>query len=132
MVIEAMEGLGPENRYLQALRTTAPRAREAVLAGDFAALGQAMIDNNQSQRELHAELVSAEADQVIEIARAQGAIGWKVNGAGGDGGSVTLLSGDRSDVKRAMIREIESQNPHFQHLPISLCRQGLQVWQYSS
>ena len=29
---------------------------------------------------------------MIEFACAEGAIGWKVNGAGGEGGSVTILS----------------------------------------
>ena len=131
MVIEAMEGLGPENRYLGALRATAPIARDAAVTGDFNALGQAMIENNRAQLELHSGLVSVEADQVIEIARAHGAIGWKVNGAGGDGGSVTLLSGGRSDEKRAMIREIEAESAGFKNIPIGLCRKGLQVWRQS-
>jgi D-glycero-alpha-D-manno-heptose-7-phosphate kinase len=129
MVIEAMEGLGPDNRYLEALRATAPRARDALDAGDFGALGQAMIDNNQAQRQLHPALISTEADQVIEISRAHGAIGWKVNGAGGDGGSVTLLCGERSDIKRTLIREIKIDYPEFKHIPINLSRDGLRVWQ---
>jgi D-glycero-alpha-D-manno-heptose-7-phosphate kinase len=129
MVIESMEGLGPDNSYLEALRTTAPRARDGLTAGDFGALGQAMIDNHQAQRQLHPALVSPEADQVIEIARAHGAIGWKVNGAGGDGGSVTLLCGERSDVKRTLHREIEAENPDFNIIPISLSHCGLRVWQ---
>lgn len=128
MVIEEMEGLGPENRYLEALRATAPRARDAVCAGDFPALGQAMIDNHRAQRELHSGLISAEADQVIEIARAHSAVGWKVNGAGGDGGSLTLLSGGRLEEKQTMIREIEAENGGFIDIPIGLCRKGLQVW----
>jgi D-glycero-alpha-D-manno-heptose-7-phosphate kinase len=128
MVIEAMEGLGPENRFLESLRATAPVARDAVIAGDLTALGQAMIENNRAQRELHNRLVSTEADQVIEIARAHGAVGWKVNGAGGEGGSLTLLCSDRSDVKHSMIREIEAENVEFQNLPISLCHRGLRVW----
>jgi D-glycero-alpha-D-manno-heptose-7-phosphate kinase len=131
MVIASMEGLGPENNYLEALRATAPRARDALNAGDFSAFGQVMIDNNQAQRQLHPALVSAEADQVIEIARSHGAIGWKVNGAGGDGGSVTLLCGDRLDVKRTMIQEITAENPGFTHIPVQLSRRGLQVWRQS-
>jgi D-glycero-alpha-D-manno-heptose-7-phosphate kinase len=73
-------------------------------------------------------LISADADQVIEIARAHGAIGWKVNGAGGDGGSLTLLCGSRSDAKRAMIREIEAENPHYKNISIYLSRYGLRLW----
>ena len=51
-------------------------------------------------------------------------MGWKVNGAGGDGGSLTLLSG-QSDRQAAMIREIEQENPLFKIIPIYLSRYGL-------
>ena len=54
-----------------------------------------MIANTEAQRSLHPELVGVDARRVIEFAAAHGAIGWKVNGAGGDGGSVTILSATR-------------------------------------
>jgi D-glycero-alpha-D-manno-heptose-7-phosphate kinase len=49
-----------------------------------------MIQNTLAQQRLHPDLIGPEAEQVIEIARAHGALGWKVNGAGGAGGSLTL------------------------------------------
>jgi hypothetical protein len=36
-------------------------------------------------------------------------VDWKVNGAGGVGGSLTLLCGEISSAKRSMIREIEAE-----------------------
>jgi D-glycero-alpha-D-manno-heptose-7-phosphate kinase len=130
MVIDALENAGPEDAKLEALRVTAPRSRDALYAGDFAALGRAMIDNTAAQRNLHPDLVSAGAESVIEIAREHGALGWKVNGAGGEGGSVTLLCGARSEVKRTLIAEIEAQNPRFKHIPTYLSRYGLRVWRH--
>jgi D-glycero-alpha-D-manno-heptose-7-phosphate kinase len=65
---------------------------------------------------------------VISIAQAHGALGWKVNGAGGSGGSLTLLWGGDSAAKRAMLREIEQENELFRSIPIALSRQGLRVW----
>jgi D-glycero-alpha-D-manno-heptose-7-phosphate kinase len=130
MVIRDMEDAGPDNEHLHALRQTAPRSRDAVYAGDFAALGQAMIDNHEAQRRLHPALISADADCIIEIAREHGAMGWKVNGARGDGGSLTLLCGDRSDAQRAMVREIEAQNPLYKNIPIHLSRYGLRAWKH--
>ena len=126
-----MENAGPDNAHLQELRTTAPRSRDAVYAGDFEALGQAMIDNHEAQRRLHPALISPDADRIIEIARAHGAIGWKVNGAGGDGGSLTILCGSRSDAKRAMIRDIETEHPRYKNIPIYLSRYGLRVWKHT-
>ncbi|HBX69152.1 MAG TPA: GHMP kinase [Chloroflexi bacterium] len=130
MVIRSMENAGPDNAHLQELRETAPRSRDAVYAGDFKALGQAMMDNHEAQRRLHPALISADADRIIEIAREHGAIGWKVNGAGGDGGSLTLLCGNRSDAKRGMISEIEAENPLYRNIPIYLSRYGLRVWKH--
>jgi D-glycero-alpha-D-manno-heptose-7-phosphate kinase len=128
-VIRSLEAAGPTAKQLEALRATAEPSRDALYAGDFVALGQAMIQNTEAQRNLHLDLVSPDAQRIIEIAEAHGAGGWKVNGAGGDGGSVTLLCGPASHVKRAMIREIEAESPLFQNIPIYLSRFGLRTWE---
>jgi D-glycero-alpha-D-manno-heptose-7-phosphate kinase len=131
MVIRSMEDAGPDNEHLQELRRTAPRSRDAIYAGDFEALGQAMIDNHEAQRRLHPALISSDADRITAIARDHGALGWKANGAGGDGGSLTLLCGSRSETKRAMICEIEAENPRFKNIPVYLSRYGLRVWKHA-
>jgi D-glycero-alpha-D-manno-heptose-7-phosphate kinase len=128
-VIRDLEDLGPTARQLTPLRATAELSRDALYAGDFAGLGRAMIQNTEAQRNLHPDLVGRDAQRVIEIARAHGALGWKVNGAGGEGGSVTILCGPRFHVRRAMLREIEAEDPLFQNIPISLSRLGLRVWE---
>lgn len=128
MVIHSLETAGPDCPQLEDLRKVAPMVRDAVYRGDFQDLGTAMVQNNQAQGRLHPALVSDEAAQVIEIAKMHGALGWKVNGAGGDGGSLTILCGERGDVKRDMIREIEYKNPDFRNIPIRISRIGLKVW----
>lgn len=128
-VIKELEDAGPDCQPLNDLRSTALPSRDAVYAGDFPAFGRAMVANTEAQRRLHPHLVSADATRVIEIAQEHNALGWKVNGAGGEGGSVTLLCGERSSVKRAMIREIEAENPSFQNIPIYLSRYGLRIWE---
>jgi D-glycero-alpha-D-manno-heptose-7-phosphate kinase len=104
-------------------------ARDAVYAGDWEALGRSMIINTEAQGDLHPALISDDAHQIIEVAKANGAIGWKVNGAGGDGGSITLLCGPTSSEKRRMIQAIEEANPRFKSLPIYLSRFGLRIWE---
>jgi D-glycero-alpha-D-manno-heptose-7-phosphate kinase len=129
MVIRHLEDAGPTARQLEALRATAGPSRDALYAGDFVALGRAMVQNTEAQRDLHPDLVSADAQRVIEIAQAHGALGWKVNGAGGEGGSLTILCGPESYAKRAMVREIEEESPLFQNIPIYLSRFGLRTWE---
>jgi D-glycero-alpha-D-manno-heptose-7-phosphate kinase len=128
-VIRHLEDVGPEAKQLRALRATAEPSRDALYAGDFDALGTAMTQNTEAQRNLHPDLVSPDAQRVIEIAQEHGAAGCKVNGAGGDGGSLTILCGPASEAKRAMVREIEEESPLFQNIPIYLSRFGLRIWE---
>jgi D-glycero-alpha-D-manno-heptose-7-phosphate kinase len=109
------------------LRRTPVRARDALYAGDFVALGQAMIENTEAQANLHPDLLSARHQAVIELVRRHGALGWKVNGAGGDGGSVTLLGGPQTAANRAMLRDIATEVPGTQNIPIYLSPVGLRV-----
>jgi len=128
-VIAELEGAGPDCPKLNHLRTTAGASRDALYAGDFSALGGAMVANTEAQGRLHADLIGEDAQRIIDIGRAAGAVGWKVNGAGGDGGSVTLLCDERSHARRAMVREIEDEDPLFRNIPVYLCRYGLRTWE---
>jgi D-glycero-alpha-D-manno-heptose-7-phosphate kinase len=127
-VIAGLEQAGSGAAPLAALRRAAERSRDAVYAGDFLALGQAMIDNTEAQRTLHPALVGSEAHELIALAQKHGAIGWKVNGAGGEGGSVTLLCGASASARRALLRSIAQTNRLFRPIPIALSRTGLRVW----
>jgi D-glycero-alpha-D-manno-heptose-7-phosphate kinase len=76
---------------LRPLRSAAHSAALALVAGDIDAYGEAMIHNTEAQALLHPGLVGNRARAVIKRASAFGAAGWKVNGAGGEGGSVTIV-----------------------------------------
>ena len=128
MVIRELEGAGPEAEKLRPLRETAAKSRDAICAGDFAALGRAMIENTNAQANLHPALIGSDHRRIIEIAAAHGAQGWKVNGAGGAGGSVTILSGPDRIARRALLREIQAENERYRSIPIRLSRWGLRVW----
>jgi D-glycero-alpha-D-manno-heptose-7-phosphate kinase len=127
-VMGELQRLGAECAELQSLRHAAELARDAWIARDLVALGRAMRRNTDAQAALHSDLVHTDAWRIIEIAAAHGAIGWKVNGAGGDGGSMTLLASERRDERRAMVRAIGRENPACVLLPIAISRGGLRVW----
>lgn len=129
-VIHDLEDAGPENKKIEDLRKTAGRSRDAVYAGDFTALGGAMIANTKAQARLHPDLVSRDSEKIIEIAGRHGAAGWKVNGSGGEGGSITLLCGDRSYVKRELIRAVEAENSLYRNIPVYLSGFGLRTWEF--
>ncbi len=130
-VIAELEAAGPECQQLEDLRRTASKSRQALNEGNFTAFGQTMSENTEAQRRLHPDLVSAEADVIIEIARSHDALGWKVNGAGGDGGSLTLLCGPDRSANRLIVRKIAAENEAYRVIPIQLDQHGLRVWETS-
>jgi D-glycero-alpha-D-manno-heptose-7-phosphate kinase len=111
---------------LDRLRAAAVAARDAVLARDLTAFGQAMIDNTEAQDSLHPALVGVDATRVFECAERSGTLGWKVNGAGGDGGSVTLLS-PTPESKAELERRVARLDPHYRILPTRIASVGLVV-----
>ncbi|HEX2694293.1 MAG TPA: GHMP kinase [Acidobacteriota bacterium] len=118
---------GPRRVRLDEMSRLAEEARASLLGGDLESYGRLMTENNECQRGLAAEIVAPEADAVIRIARKHGASGWKVNGAGGRGGSLTLLAAADDDAARAMDREIDALGGGIRTLPISLSAIGLTV-----
>ena len=96
---------------------------------DAHALGRAMVENTEGQAGLHGQLISTTAKELIDIARKHGALGWKVNGAGGEGGSLTVLSDHDSKRKRKMTAAMEEFGRGVVVIPIYLSRTGLRVWE---
>jgi D-glycero-alpha-D-manno-heptose-7-phosphate kinase len=93
-VTAALQDAGPLDSRLVALRTQARAGAGALERGDLTSYGHCLTRNTELQRLLHPGLISPEAQRVIDMASRAGALGWKVNGAGGDGGTVTVLCAD--------------------------------------
>jgi len=120
-----VEGVGGDK--LEPLRQEARRGRDALIAGDLKAFGEAMIRNTEGQANLNPALVSLKAVQVFEIAKRHGALGWKVNGAGGDGGSVTILSNGDKVAQKEMLDEIAAMGEGVRNIGIRLDPSGMRV-----
>jgi D-glycero-alpha-D-manno-heptose-7-phosphate kinase len=127
MVIAELAGEGPGSPRLAALRRCARDARAALCDGDLARFGRALAANNDAQERLHPDLVGPVARRLIGIAAAEGAAGWKVNGAGGDGGSVTLLCGDGPGHAQRVIEAIRAEEGPHRVLPVRLSPGGVRV-----
>jgi D-glycero-alpha-D-manno-heptose-7-phosphate kinase len=97
---EVIEALGPSSEPLERLRHAAAAGYAALRAADLPAFGRAMQANTDAQADLAPGIVGRHACAVIDVARAHGALGWKVNGAGGPGGTVTVLLARPEDGSR--------------------------------
>jgi D-glycero-alpha-D-manno-heptose-7-phosphate kinase len=112
---------------LPALRALAHRAHDALAAGDLAGLAEAMQASTSLQAGLAPGIVSEVAAGVIDAARRAGAVGWKVNGAGGEGGSVTVLCGDEPGDRERVERAVDGLGGAVRRIPVALSRSGLRV-----
>lgn len=124
IVIAELEAEGEHSPRLEVLRSCAGEARAALLAGDLEAFGRSLAANTDAQLELHPALLSEAARTVIDIAVRYGAAGWKVNGAGGDGGSVSILQAPGCAGQQEMLAEIAGAIPASWAIPIRLSPTG--------
>lgn len=114
-VIAALAGEGAASSRLDQLRRLALEAEHALLTADLDAYGAVLTAATDAQAALHPDLVSTAAHELIDVARASGASGWKVNGAGGAGGSISILCCEVADVARIAERARE-----LGHSPLAL------------
>jgi len=129
MVIRQLEAEGEMAPRLAPLRDCALEAAAALQRGDFAALGRSFVRNTEAQKALHPDLAGPFHRRVIEIAAEFQADGWKINGAGGAGGSVAILGPAQRSRQREMIRAILNSNKAFQSIPVDLAPRGLRIWE---
>lgn len=127
-VIDRLESQGSGSEIIARLRALAEEGRDTLLNGDLEAYGRVMIKNNDCQRTLHPALVSATAEEVIDVAKKHDALGWKVNGAGGDGGSLTLLASTDPAAGEAMLTSIATLGRGIRTIPTTVSRTGLERW----
>jgi D-glycero-alpha-D-manno-heptose-7-phosphate kinase len=127
-VIRELEATGAADPRLEALRRQALRGKDALLSRDFGLLAEAMKTNTEIQASLHAGILGARSRTVIDLARRCRAGGWKLNGAGGDGGSVTVLFGDSSADRRLFEARLAEAVPEARVIPVHLSPHGLRVW----
>lgn len=114
---------------LKKMAFLAEKAKESLEKGHLALYGEIMVENNEWQRRLGADLISSEAEEVISVAKRFGAWGWKVNGAGGEGGSLTILASPDDIKRRKMIEAIINLGGGIKPMPLYLFTLGFVAWQ---
>jgi len=86
---------------LHQIRELADRMRSVLVAGDLDTFGQLLHDSWQAKKRVSQKISNSHIDQMYAAARANGAIGGKITGAGG--GGFLLLFCPRE--KQASVRE---------------------------
>ena len=105
---------------LEAMRTLAAGSRDALLARDYPKLGQLLDDGWRLKRTLSPGISNAEVDARYDAAKAAGAYGGKITGAGGGGFLLFLHPPERR-------QEIASALPGLQYVPVGISPDGSQI-----
>lgn len=127
-VIAELEAGGPgASARLQPLRDAAAAGHAALVAGDLDGYGRALVANTDGQAALHPDLVGPDARRAIDAARRHGVRGWKVNGAGGAGGSVTLLARAGAGAREALAAAVTQEDAGFRWVPTRIDHAGVTV-----
>jgi D-glycero-alpha-D-manno-heptose-7-phosphate kinase len=82
---------GPAVEALHQVKEAAALMKEALLCGDLEHFGHLLDDAWQSKKRVSQRISSPRIDHLYEVARAHGAVGGKITGAGG-GGFLLLYS----------------------------------------
>jgi len=108
---------------LEQIKDCAYEMKDAINSENLGLMGKIMNKNWKAQKNLHSSMVNPIIKKIEKLAENHGAIGFKLNGAGG-GGSATILAGIGSEyrLKRKLYKE------GFQILPIKLNLKGVQTW----
>jgi D-glycero-alpha-D-manno-heptose-7-phosphate kinase len=106
------------------LAQAAVAGKEALLSDDLSTFADAMNQNWEAQKRLHADITTPEIEALHRAAFQAGAMGFKANGAGG-GGTVTILvkRNHNTRVRRA------AEELGMLVLPAFIDTTGLQVWE---
>ena len=127
-VIEKLGNNAENSSYIEELRKLAQKVKNYLYDGDFKRFGDCLNQSTQVLREMHPDLVCQKFEDIIEICNAYHVLGCKVNGAGGDGGTITVLTDRDMNTKRALMRELAIKG--YEVIPISLAKEGLRVESY--
>ncbi len=110
-----------ENRdALLRMRALADAARSAILAHDWARLGQVLDEGWQLKRGFAPGITNPEIDRRFEAAKAAGAFGGKVTGAGGGGFLLLVHPPERS-------RQIADALSPMTRLPVRITSEGSRI-----
>ncbi len=105
------------------LKLLASQMKRALLRGDLASFGDLLDASWQSKRLMAAGITNDRLDSIYEAARAAGALGGKVSGAGG-GGFMFFICDPKS---RFSVQEaIVAQGADI--VPLSFVTEGVQTW----
>jgi D-glycero-alpha-D-manno-heptose-7-phosphate kinase len=120
-ILKQQDSRTTENKdALLRMRDLAGEARSAIVAGDFLRLGTILDEGWQLKRGLSSGISNGPIDERYAAAKAAGAVGGKITGAGGGGFLLLLHPPERS-------HQISAALSPMQRLPVRITPEGSRI-----
>lgn len=120
----ALLDAGHGESELDRMRGAADLAARSLRGGDLGEFGLSLTVAHEAISSLHGGLVGDSARELESLAREHGARGWKVNGAGGDGGSMAVLGPADPGADAALVAALVAR-PGWQLVDAPIAAQGV-------
>jgi len=111
------------HKSFEIIKNCAIDMKKAISTKDLTYMGDLMNKNWEAQKKLHKLMVNPIIERAEHIAMKNGAIGFKLNGAGG-GGSASIIA----DIGKEYSLRRKLSDAGFQLLPVKLDFKGVHTW----
>ena len=118
-----VKGSAATIQAMHGLKALAYEMKRALLLGEIDFMGELLHQAWQHKKALADGIATPRADEIYELARAAGALGGKMSGAGGGGFMVFLCKEDRTFAVQAALEEARVETNK-----VAFGGEGVQTW----
>jgi D-glycero-alpha-D-manno-heptose-7-phosphate kinase len=116
-------GEAKTTQAIKNLKNIAFEMKNVLLSGDLKTFGRLLNDNWENQKALHPSVTNPQIDEIIGLAKDNGAIGGKACGAGGGGCILFYVQPDREHIVRRKLEE-----NRIRIIDFNFEFNGIQIW----
>jgi D-glycero-alpha-D-manno-heptose-7-phosphate kinase len=110
---------------LDATKRLAAETKDALMKGEIRKIGELLHESWEQKKRLTTHITNEHIDRIYQTARARGAIGGKISGAGGGGFMFFICEYDRKHIVAEELQRLGVEVVNF-----NFYKYGLQTWRY--
>lgn len=118
---------GQNREALDSAKSLVFETKDALMKGEILRIGQLLHESWEQKKRFTSHITNSRIDKIYETARANGAIGGKISGAGGGGFMFFICEYDRKHRVAEELQKLGAEVANF-----NFDKHGLQTWRYEA
>jgi D-glycero-alpha-D-manno-heptose-7-phosphate kinase len=118
---------GQNREALDSAKSLVFETKDALMKGEILRIGQLLHESWEQKKRFTSHITNSRIDKIYETARANGAIGGKISGAGGGGFMFFICEYDRKHRVAEELQKLGAEVANF-----NFDKHGLQTWRYKA